>query len=93
MASKKDLKKDIDYLITDIIFDCYDCMEDHPERDFSSYEEVINEIMVVKEELLERINHFDSAVHGKSTQYFQLIKKDLITSITAAYDKLTKLGC
>jgi hypothetical protein len=93
MASKKNLKKDIDYLITDVILDCYACMEGNPEKSFSAYEEVINEIMVIKEDLLERINRFDRSIHGKSRPYFLSIKKDLIASITNAYDKLTKLGC
>jgi hypothetical protein len=93
MASKKNLKKDIDYLITDVILDCYACMEEHPEMDFSTYEEIINEIIIVKEDLLERINHFDAGVHGNSRRYFLGIKKDLITTITEAYDKLSKLAC
>lgn len=93
MASKKNLKKDIDYLITDVILDCYACMEEHPEKDFSDYEGIINEIIIVKEDLLERINHFDAGKHGNSRNYFMEIKKDLITSITEAYSKLTKIGC
>lgn len=93
MASKKNLKKDIDYLITDLILDCYACMEEHSEKSSSSYEEVINEIIVVKEDLLERINSFDRSVHGNSRVFFRGLKKDLITSLTEAYDKLTKLGC
>jgi len=91
MASKKNLKKDIDYLITDVIVDCYARMDEHPEKDFSAYEEIINEIIMVKEDLVERINHFDSGIHGNSRNYFLQIKKDLIKNITEAYDKLTKL--
>lgn len=93
MASKKNLKKDIDYLITDLILDCYACMEDHPEKSTSAYEEIINEIVACKEDLLERINHYDLLVHGKSRAYFIGIKRDLITSITEAYEKLSKIGC
>jgi hypothetical protein len=93
MASKKNLKKDIDYLIYDLILDCYACMEDHPEKSSSAYEEIINEIIIVKEDLLERINHFDNLVHGNSRTYFRELKKDLIASITEAYDKLAKLEC
>ncbi|MFA6126852.1 MAG: hypothetical protein WC699_06070 [Bacteroidales bacterium] len=93
MASKKNLKKDVDYLITDLILDCYACIEEHPDKDFSAYEEMINEIIIVKENLLERINHFDSAVHGNSRRYFRELKKDLIISITGAYEKLSQLGC
>ncbi|MCX6224166.1 MAG: hypothetical protein NTV01_05370 [Bacteroidia bacterium] len=71
MASKKNLKKDIDYLITDVILDCYACMEEHPEKSSSSYEEIINEIIIVKEDLLERINHFDPGTHGSSRKHFR----------------------
>jgi hypothetical protein len=92
MASKKNLKKDIEYLISDVVFDCYALMDEHPEKDFSAYEEIINDIIVVKEDLVERINHFDPGVHGNSRNYFMAIKRDLITSITEAYDNLTKLG-
>ena len=92
MASKKNLKKDIDYLVTDVILDCYECMEEHPEKDFSVYEEIINEIIVVKDTLLERINNYDTEAHGKSRSYFQEIKKDLVKSIHAAHEKLIQLG-
>ena len=93
MASKKNLKRDIDYLITDVILDCYSCMEEHPEKDFSAYEEIINEIIVLKEDLLERINQFDRKAHGKSRSYFHLIKVDLIKGISESHDKLVMLGC
>jgi hypothetical protein len=92
MASKKNLKKDIDYLITDVIMDCYACIEEHPEKDFSSYEEIINEMIMMKEDLVERINHYDEGVHGNSRKYFLGIRKDLISSIAEASDKLTKFG-
>ncbi len=93
MASRKDLKKDIDYLITDLILDCYACMEEHPEKDFSLYEQIINESILLKEDLIVRINHFDPGTNGNSRTYFLNIKKDLINSITQAYDKLKSVGC
>ncbi len=93
MASKKNLKKDIDYLITDVILDCYACMEERPEKDFSAYEEIINEIIVIKEDLLERINHFDATTHGNSRAYFLGIKRDLVKTVTDVHDKLIMLGC
>lgn len=92
MASKRNLKRDIDYLITDVILDCYAFMEDNPNKNFSQYEEIINEIIVVKEDLLERINHFDRKVHGRSNPYFLAIKKELVKSISEAHEKLIQLG-
>jgi len=93
MASRKDLKKDIDYLITDLILDCYDCMQEHPEKDFSLYEQVINDAMMLKDDLINRINHFDPESSGNSKPYFLNLKKDLIVSITQAYEKLKGIGC
>jgi hypothetical protein len=93
MASKKNLKKDIDYLITDVIMDCYECMEERPEKDFSAYEQIINEIDALRMSLLERINLYDRKVHGRSHPYFLGIKKDLVEGIHSAHDKLMKLGC
>lgn len=93
MASKRNLKRDIEYLIADLIYDCYACMEEHPEKSSSDYEEIIDSVFTVKDTLLDRINHYDTQKHGKSRPYFLEIKKDLITSVTEAYEKLNRLGC
>jgi hypothetical protein len=34
-------------------------MEEQPEKDFSRYEQIINDAIIMKEDLYERINHFD----------------------------------
>jgi len=93
MASRKNLKKDIDYLITDLIFDCYACMEEHPEKDFSVYEQLINDAMSLREDLLTKINHFDPGKDGNSRTYFLNIKRDLVVGVTQAYDKLKSIAC
>jgi hypothetical protein len=93
MASRRNLKKDIDYLITDLIFDCYECMNEHPEKDFSLYEQIINEAIILKDDLIDRINHFNPEASGNSRPYFNNLKKDLIVNVTQAYDKLKGIGC
>jgi hypothetical protein len=93
MASRRILKKDIDYLISDLILDCYSCMEEHPEKDFSLYEQIINDAFFLKDDLVERINHFGPETEGGSKAYFLNLKKDLILGVTQAYDKLKSIGC
>ncbi|HBB92227.1 MAG: hypothetical protein A2X22_06665 [Bacteroidetes bacterium GWF2_49_14] len=93
MASRRNLKKDIDYLITDLIIDCYGCMEEHSEKDFSQYEQIINDAIILKEDLIERINQFSPGTSGGSKSYFLNLKRDLILGVTQAYDKLKSLGC
>jgi hypothetical protein len=93
MASRRNLKKDIDYLITDLIIDCYSCMEEHSEKDFSHYEQIINEAVILKEDLIERINQFSPETSGGSKSYFLNLRRDLILGVTQAYDKLKSIGC
>ncbi len=93
MASRRNLKKDIDYLIMDLIIECYGCMEEHSEKDFSQYEQIINEAIFLKEDLIERINKFTPGTPGGSRSYFLNLKRDLILGVTQAYDKLKSIGC
>ncbi|MFO7616643.1 MAG: hypothetical protein R6V75_05285 [Bacteroidales bacterium] len=68
-------------------------MEEQPEKDFSNYEQIINDAIILKEELLERINHYDPGKHGSSREYFLTIRKDLFIMMTQAYESLKSLGC
>ncbi|MCK9325977.1 MAG: hypothetical protein M0P69_10835 [Bacteroidales bacterium] len=92
MASRRILKRDINYVVSDLILDCYACMEEQPEKDFSRYEQIINDAIIMKEDLYERINHFDPSKHGSSKDYFLTIRKDLFVWMTQAYENLKALG-
>jgi hypothetical protein len=46
----------------------------------------------MKEDLYERINHFDPSKHGSSKDYFLTIRKDLFVWMTQAYENLKALG-
>ena len=91
MASRKNLKKDIDYLITELVADCYACIYENPDMDFSGLEEIINNAVSLREDLTSRINQFDNKTMGKSRPYFNDIKKDLVDGLTDNYKKLEKL--
>ncbi len=92
MASRKDLKKDIDILVFDLISDCYDCIDENPDRDFSGYEQIINEIIDLEEELLSRINQYDSKDGTNSKAYFNNIKSELAEGLKKGYEDLKALS-
>jgi hypothetical protein len=92
MASRKDLKKDIDALVFDLISDCYDCIDEDPDRDFSGYEQIINEIIDLEEELLSRINQYDSKKGTNSNTYFNNIKAELAEGLKKGYEDLKALN-
>ncbi len=93
MASRKDLKKDIDYLIFELIADCYGSIYENPEMDLSAFEEIINDAIQLKEDLISKINQYDPSEAGNSRKYFKLVRAELVNGLKAGYEKLnTTLG-
>jgi len=88
MASRKDLKKDIDYLVYELIADCYSYIYDNPDMDLSGFEVVINEAIQLKEDLVSRINQYNPAESGKSKRYFRSVRHDMVNGLKEAYEKL-----
>jgi len=92
MASRKELKKDIEYLVFDLVADCYTCIDENPDKDFSGYEKIINDVIELQDSLLSRINQYDSKSEENSRLYFQNIKVDLAEGLKRGYQSLEKLG-
>lgn len=91
MASRKELKKDIDYFVFDLISECYECISENPEMDMSGYEKIINDVIELQDQLLIRINQFDAKSGENSKKYFQAIKKDLAEGLKKGYQDLEVL--
>jgi len=91
MASRKDLKKDIEYLVFDLIADCYQFINDNPDKDFSGYEQIINDIIDIHDSLLTRINQFDPKGGESSRKYFHRVKIDLAEGLKKGYTSLEEL--
>ena len=91
MASRKDLKKDIDFFVFDLISDCYDCIDEHPDKDFSGFEQIINDIIDLQDDLLTRINQYDPKSEQNSKTYFNDIKKELAEGLKKGYQSLEEL--
>ena len=92
MASRKDLKKDIVYFVFDLIAECYACINENPDMDFSACEQIINEVIELQEDLITRINQFNPNPGENSRKYFQNIRKDLAEGLEKGYQALDALG-
>ena len=92
MASRKNLKKDIDYLVFELLAECYGCIYENPDMDLSGFEGVINDTIELKEDLLSRISQFDNSSEGKARSFFKTIKMDLLKGLNAGYEKLQKVS-
>ena len=91
MASRKDLKKDIDYLVYELVADCYGYMYENPEMDLSGFEEIINGAVQLKENLITKINLYDPDTNGNSRKYFKIIRSDLVNGLKTGYEKLNTI--
>jgi len=60
MASKRELKKDIDYLTYEVVADCYTYMHMYPEKNRDEVMQIINDTIAVRNDLIERVNHPDA---------------------------------
>ncbi len=74
MASIKNLKKDINYVLGDIIEECYIWELENPKKDTVNTEAIINDVFVTFDALLVRVS--DKNIENKKAHY-KLISEDL----------------
>jgi len=89
MANKRDLKKDINYVLGDIIEAVYVWEFSNPEKDTKKSEAVIDEAIATFDDLIEKVN--DRKVENKKA-HFKAINQELETKGRALIDKINKLG-
>ncbi len=88
MANKRDLKKDINYVLGDIIEAVYVWELSNPEKDTKNSEAIIDEAIDVFDELIGKVN--DRSVENKKA-HFKGINQELEKKGRALIDKVNKL--
>jgi len=87
MASIRHIKKDIDYLISEVISDCWTFMYLYPEKKQEEALAIVNETIDLRNNLIERANHPE----GKAKDHYKAIFKDLLTGVDASFKKISEL--
>tara|TARA_R100001369_G_scaffold92561_1_gene138361 strand:- start:21603 stop:21869 length:267 start_codon:yes stop_codon:yes gene_type:complete len=88
MASKRLLKRDVNYVMGDIIEAAYIHQLADPKQDPKKTEAIVDEAIVAFDELIAKINQKN--VENKK-QHFKGIEKDLETKANALVEKINKL--
>ncbi|SDI00641.1 hypothetical protein [Winogradskyella thalassocola] len=88
MSNKRDLKKDINYVLGDIIEAVYVWELANAEKPTKESEAVIDEAIVTFDELIARVN--DRGAENKKA-HFKAINADLETKGRALIEKINKL--
>ena len=89
MANKRILKKDINYVLGDIIEAVYVWEYSNPTKDAKGGEKIIDEAIAVFDELIGKVNAKN--VENKKA-HFKAINQDLETKGLALIEKINKLG-
>lgn len=88
MASRRNLKKDINYVIGDIFTECLIYKELIPGTDAQAADELIVDLLRIDNDFTARISHTEP---GKAKEYYRTLVKDFQKQISEVIDKLAKL--
>ncbi len=92
MASIRDLKKDIDYLVFELISDCFTVMSVQPLDKSEELAEVVGDAVKLRNELFSRIKHPGGKKNHELTKaYYKKIKIDLVEGIDKLFERLSEI--
>ena len=84
MASRKGLKKDINYLTFELLAECFTYQHFHEGADRDAIDKVAATVLDNRNDLVSRINHIDGKNNPKLVRaHFNKIKKDFNLSVDA----------
>lgn len=88
MASLRTIKKDIDFLVSEVISDCWVFMNINPEKKTDEAVSIINDAVVLRNELFERVN---SKEIESPKKHFKAISQDLLKGVDALFIRISGL--
>lgn len=89
MASKRKLKKDINYVTYELIAECFTLRHLYPEMKEEKFEQVIRDVVGKRNELIARTNHPEINTKEDLTHYYNKVRGEL-KDLVAMVDNLTK---
>jgi hypothetical protein len=92
MASVRELKKDIDYLIFEVISDCLVFSGAHPDKKSEELSRLIADAVDFRNDLIARVNNPDGKDNPKIIKaYYKLVEKDLLSGVDKFFERLSNL--
>lgn len=93
MASVRELKKDIDYLIFEVISDCFAYSNVHPDNKTDELTALISDAVEFRNDLIARVNNPDGKDNPKIVRaYYKSITRDLLSGVDKLFERLSALS-
>jgi hypothetical protein len=92
MASIRELKKDIDYMIYEVISDCFVFSGLHPDIKSDELSLIISDAVNFRNDLISRVNKPDGKDNPKIVKgYYKSIEKDLLAGVDKLFNRLSEM--
>ena len=92
MASVRELKKDIDYLVYEVISDCFVFSGLHPDIRSDEVTAIISDAVNFRNDLIARVNNPDGKDNPKIVKaYYKSVEKDLLTGVDKLFSRLSSM--
>ena len=92
MASIRELKKDIDYLVFEVISDCFVYAGLHPDNKASEVSGIVNDAVSLRNDLIARVNKPVVKDEPKLVrEHFKAVQNDLVAGVDKLFDQLSSL--
>lgn len=92
MASKQRLKKEIDYIVSDLVVDCFTFINMRQKAENEDVLQIVQDTLNLRGELRYQTNHPENKAEGQSVKnYYDNIAKVLVDNVESSYGKLGKL--
>lgn len=93
MASVRELKKDIDYLVFEVISDCFVYSNIHFDNKSDELSTLISDAVEFRNDLIARVNNPDGKDNPKIVKaYYITVEKDLLTGVDKLFERLSALS-
>lgn len=93
MANIRQLKKEIDSQIYDVISDCFAYSELHHDKKSGDVSEIISDAVNLRNNLISRVNHPDASGGTKGIKaHYQLIEKELASGVDSLCERLSSVS-
>lgn len=92
MASRRRIKKEIDYVISDLVVDCFTYISLYKKPNDEETLQIVQNTLELRNELRNRANHPEKKADSVTVKgHYDDIAKTLIGGINEGYGKLGKL--
>lgn len=92
MASRRSLKKDIDFLLSLVLEECFYVLDEYPESDKEKVMETVRKVIAAHRELRLRVNHINGKDDPRLVKaYLRKVVSDLYTTANNALEDISGL--